>query len=415
MFLEFLLIIFSAVAYAFFSGIELAYASSNKLRLELQAPDGHFDSRSLSYIYGHQGFFLSLLWMLSVVSLLVYFISVFAFSATLYPLLNRPLLFLLSGIISLVVLVIVADVFLKLVFHFNPTSAFRFFSFPLYILTLVSKPFLSLSSKVLFNMRLKNKEDCQLSINRICRDKEYSDYCKSRMQEKDDDVDKEVKMFQNALDFSNVLIKDCIVPRTEIIAIDVESSVDQLKSMFVQLNYSRILVYKDNIDNIVGYVHSLDMFDHPHEIKDMLNPLPVVQENMPANRMLKIFLQQHKGIALVVDEFGGTSGIVTLEDIMEEIFGEIEDEHDEEEEYVSNRISKNEYLLSGRLEIEEVNEAYNLNLPLSDEYSTIAGLLLFENSVLPSKGSVIKLDNYEFSIIKISYTRIELVRLKVKN
>lgn len=264
-------------------------------------------------------------------------------------------------------------------------------------------------------MGLKNKEDCQLSINRICRDKEYSDYCKSRMQEKDDDVDKEVKMFQNALDFSNVLIKDCIVPRTEIIAIDVESSVDQLKSMFVQLNYSRILVYKDNIDNIVGYVHSLDMFDHPHEIKDMLNPLPVVQENMPANRMLKIFLQQHKGIALVVDEFGGTSGIVTLEDIMEEIFGEIEDEHDEEEEYVSNRISKNEYLLSGRLEIEEVNEAYNLNLPLSDEYSTIAGLLLFENSVLPSKGSVIKLDNYEFSIIKISYTRIELVRLKVKN
>jgi CBS domain containing-hemolysin-like protein len=214
-------------------------------------------------------FCLSLLWMLSVVSLLVYFISVFAFSANLYPLLNRPLLFLLSGIISLVVLVIVADVFLKLVFHFNPTSAFRFFSFPLYILTLVSKPFLSLSSKVLFNMGLKNKEDCQLSINRICRDKEYSDYCKSRMQEKDDDVDKEVKMFQNALDFSNVLIKDCIVPRTEIIAIDVESSVDQLKSMFVQLNYSRIWSIKITSTTLLVMCILWIWFDHPHEIKDM--------------------------------------------------------------------------------------------------------------------------------------------------
>ncbi|MCB9018464.1 MAG: hemolysin family protein [Paludibacteraceae bacterium] len=408
------LIVFTVVAYAFFSGMELAYASSNKLRLELEAPDGRFESRSLTYIYSRQGLFLSMLWLLSSLSFIVYLLSAFVFLSSQFPHIDTWLLMSMGGVASLLLLTFVSDAALRLVFRFNPTTVFRVFSLPLSVLTYLLKPIMAAFYKLLKSVGLKDSGVFHFSINRICRDKEYSDLCRSEMSEQGDDTDEEVRMFQNALDFSNVRIKDCIVPRTEIAAIDVESSLDDLKSMFVDLNYSRILVYKDNIDNILGYVHSLDMFDNPHEIKDMLNPLPVVRENMPANRMLRIFLQQHKGMALVVDEFGGTAGIVTLEDIMEEIFGEIEDEHDEDEAYVSKKMGKNEYLLSGRLEIDAVNESYGLHLPVSEEYTTIAGLLLHENYILPDKGDEVLVGRYDFSIMKVSYTRIELVRLKVR-
>jgi CBS domain containing-hemolysin-like protein len=223
----------------------------------------------------------------------------------------------------------------------------------------------------------------------------------------------EVRLFRNALEFSNVLLKDCIVPRTELEAIDVNAGIEALRQLFVESNCSRILVYKENLDNMIGYVHSSDMFDQPEDIQSLLNPLIVVPEFMAANKLLKIFLQRKKSLALVVDEFGGTSGIVTLEDMMEEIFGEIEDEHDEDE-YVAKSLNKDEYILSGRLEIEQVNEDFGLSLPVSDDYQTIAGLILAYNEILPQKGEVVELHpNFSFTIIRLVATRIDLVRLKV--
>ena len=229
-------------------------------------------------------------------------------------------------------------------------------------------------------------------------------------------AENEVEIFQNALDLSSLKLKNCIVPRTEITAIEVGSSVDELKKLFISTNFSRILVYKDNIDCIIGYVHSSDIFDKPSEISDILNPIIVVSEEMAANKLLKVLQKQKKSLALVVDEFGGTAGIITMEDLMEEIFGEIEDEYDNEEEYVQKKISNEEYLISGRLEVEETNEKFGLELPTSPDYETIAGLILTHHNILPKKGEFIKIGKkYSFEVIKVETTKIDLVKLRVTN
>lgn len=231
-----------------------------------------------------------------------------------------------------------------------------------------------------------------------------------------DKAENEVEIFQNALDLSSLKLKNCIVPRTEITAIEVGSSVDELKKLFISTNYSRILVYKDNIDCIIGYVHSSDIFDKPSEISDILNPIIVVSEEMAANKLLKVLQKQKKSLALVVDEFGGTAGIITMEDLMEEIFGEIEDEYDNEDEYVQKKISNEEYLISGRLEVEETNEKFGLDLPTSPDYETIAGLILTHHNILPKKGEFIKIGKkYNFEVIKVETTKIDLVKLRVSN
>lgn len=231
-----------------------------------------------------------------------------------------------------------------------------------------------------------------------------------------DKAENEVEIFQNTLDLSSLKLKNCIVPRTEITAIEVGSSVDELRKLFITTNYSRILVYKDNIDCVIGYVHSSDIFDKPLEISDILNPIIVVSEEMAANKLLKVLQKQKKSLALVVDEFGGTAGIITMEDLMEEIFGEIEDEYDNEEEYVQKKISNEEYMLSGRLEVEDTNEKFNLGLPTSVDYETIAGLILTHHNILPKKGEIIKIGKkYSFEVIKVETTRIDLVKLRVTN
>ncbi len=254
----------------------------------------------------------------------------------------------------------------------------------------------------------KNKE-YEISTNRSYE----LNNCAASNTEK---AENEVEIFQNALDLSTLKLKNCIVPRTEITAIEVSSSVDELRKLFISTNFSRILVYKDNIDCIIGYVHSSDIFDKPSEISDILNPIIVVSEEMAANKLLKVLQKQKKSLALVVDEFGGTAGIITMEDLMEEIFGEIEDEYDNEDEYVQKKISNEEYMLSGRLEVEETNEKFGLILPTSPDYETIAGLILTHHNILPKKGEIIKIGKkYSFEVIKVETTKIDLVKLRVTN
>ena len=224
--------------------------------------------------------------------------------------------------------------------------------------------------------------------------------------------DTEVQIYQNALDFSTVKIRDCIVPRTEIVAVDTSASLEELKNLFIESGLSKILIYKGNIDNIIGYIHSSEMFRNPADWHNHVKEVPIVPETMPAHKLMKLFMQQKKTLAVVVDEFGGTSGIVSLEDLVEEIFGDIEDEHDNTS-YVCRQIADHDYLLSGRLEIEKVNETFDLDLPESDDYLTIGGLILNTYQSFPKPNAEVAIGKYHFKIIKVTATKIELVRMKV--
>jgi CBS domain containing-hemolysin-like protein len=230
--------------------------------------------------------------------------------------------------------------------------------------------------------------------------------------ENEEEINTEVKIFQNVLDFSSIKIRDCMVPRTEIIAIEDDATIDELKTLFIEKGISKIIVYNDNIDNIIGYIHSSEMFREPKDWHDGIRQLPIVPETMNANKLMKLFMQQKRSLAVVVDEFGGTSGIVALEDLVEEIFGEIEDEHDTKT-YVAKSLGNNEYILSGRLDIEKANELFPLDLPESDEYQTIGGLILHQYQSFPKAHEIITLDKFQFRIIKVTATKIELVKLKV--
>ncbi|GHV30655.1 hypothetical protein FACS1894177_03620 [Bacteroidia bacterium] len=228
----------------------------------------------------------------------------------------------------------------------------------------------------------------------------------------DAEIDTEVRFFQNAMEFSQVKIRDCMVPRTEIIAVDKSTSLGELTSKFVETGLSKIVVYEGDIDNIVGYIHSSELFGRPADWTQSIVILPFVPENMAANKLMKTMLAEKKSMVIVVDEFGGTAGLVTLEDLVEEIFGEIEDEHDTKL-YVAKQVKDNEYVLSGRMEIDRANEMFDLNIPESDEYLTIAGFILENYQNFPKLNETILIDNFEFKIIKVTRTKIELVRLSV--
>ena len=239
-------------------------------------------------------------------------------------------------------------------------------------------------------------------------------FIQSSIQDSDnqEEIDTEIKIFQNALDFSSVKVRDCMVPRTEIVAVEDDTSLDELKERFIESGISKIIVYKENIDNIIGYIHSSEMFRDLTDWRESIRQLPFVPETMNANKLMKLFMQQKKSLAVVVDEFGGTSGIVALEDLVEQIFGEIEDEHDTNS-YVAKATGDKEYILSGRLDIEKVNELFDIELPESDEYQTVGGLILHQHQSFPKTHEIIKFDSFEFKIIKVTATKIELVKLKV--
>jgi CBS domain containing-hemolysin-like protein len=232
-------------------------------------------------------------------------------------------------------------------------------------------------------------------------------YDKNNQQEQ---IDSEVKIFQNALDFSKIKLRDCSVPRTEIVALEYGTHLDTLKQTFIETGFSKIPIYKENIDNIIGYIHASEMFEHPQEWRKYIKQIPIVPENMTAHKLMKLFMQHKKSMAIVVDEHGGTNGIVTLEDIIEEIFGEIEDEHDNRE-YFAKQINENEFILSGRMEVQQANEKFNLNIPESDEYETIAGFILHHHQHFPKLNEIIRIGEFNLRCIKVTNNRIELIRL----
>ena len=328
---------------------------------------------------------------------------------------NEFILVLIQTIISTLIILVTGEFLPKTLFKINSNFTLSLFAIPAFICYIVLYPISKFASGLSnFILRLTgtpiNKEASEKAFTKV----DLDHFIQSSIQdtENEEEINTEVKIFQNVLDFSNIKIRDCMVPRTEIIAIEDDATIDELKALFIEKGISKILVYNDNIDNIIGYIHSSEMFRELKDWRNGIRQLPIVPETMNANKLMKLFMQQKRSLAVVVDEFGGTSGIVALEDLVEEIFGEIEDEHDTKS-YVAKSLGNNEYILSGRLDIEKANELFPLDLPESDEYQTIGGLILHQYQSFTKAHEIITLDKFQFRIIKVTATKIELVKLKV--
>lgn len=328
---------------------------------------------------------------------------------------NELLMVLIQTIISTLIILVTGEFLPKTLFKINPNLMLNVFALPLSVCYVALLPISLFASGIstlflrLFGMKL-NRGASDKAFGRV--DLDYFVQTGIDNADSQESLDSEVKIFQNALDFSTIKIRDCIVPRTEVVAIDLTATLDDLKGKFVESGLSKIIVHNGNIDNVVGYIHSSEMFRNPTDWTKNVKDIPIVPETMAAHKLMKIFMQQKKTIAVVVDEFGGMHGIVTLEDLVEEIFGDIEDEHDNTS-YVCKQLSADEYILSARLEIEKVNETFDLELPKSDDYITISGLILSKHQRFPKLHEVVTVDQYQFKIIKVTATKIELVGLKI--
>ena len=393
---------------AFFSGMEIAFVSVDKLRFEMDRKGG-VSSRILSLFFRNPNDFISTMLVGNNIALVIYGIlmaQIIGDNLLAGWITNHFVMVLVQTVISTLIILVTGEF---------PNLALNVCAVPLFICYVVLYPISKFSSGVsylflrLFGMKV-NKEASAKAFGKV--DLDYFVQSSIDNAESEETLDTEVKIFQNALDFSAVKIRDCIVPRTEVVAVALDTSLEELKGRFVESGISKIIVYDGNIDNVVGYIHSSEMFRSPKDWRDHVKEVPIVPETMAAHKLMKLFMQQKKTIAVVVDEFGGTSGIVSLEDLVEEIFGDIEDEHDNTS-YICKQIGEHEYVLSARLEIEKVNETFNLELPESDDYLTVGGLILNQYQSFPKLHELVSVGKYQFKIIKVTATKIELVRLKV--
>lgn len=402
---------------AFFSGMEIAFVSVDKLRFEMDRKGG-VSSRILSLFFRNPNDFISTMLVGNNIALVIYGIlmaQIIGDNLLAGWITNHFVMVLVQTVISTLIILVTGEFLPKTLFKINPNLALNVCAVPLFICYVVLYPISKFSSGVsylflrLLGMKV-NKEASAKAFGKV--DLDYFVQSSIDNAESEETLDTEVKIFQNALDFSAVKIRDCIVPRTEVVAVALDTSLEELKGRFVESGISKIIVYDGNIDNVVGYIHSSEMFRSPKDWRDHVKEVPIVPETMAAHKLMKLFMQQKKTIAVVVDEFGGTSGIVSLEDLVEEIFGDIEDEHDNTS-YICKQIGEHEYVLSARLEIEKVNETFNLELPESDDYLTVGGLILNQYQSFPKLHELVSVGKYQFKIIKVTATKIELVRLKV--
>jgi len=405
---------------AFFSGMEIAFVSSNKLKIEVDKNKDLLPARILSGFARRQSRFIGAMLLGNNIALVIYGI----YSARLLhdPLLSiipqgfgsEALLLILQTIISTMLILVVAEFLPKMLFRINPNKILEFFAIPTYVIYILIYPaillFIGLSELILhfvFRISITQPDysfsavdlDHYLKESAILQPAEHEDF-------------QEIQMFQNVRDLGNIKLRECMVPRNEIAAINSNESIDVLNGYFIETGHSKIPVYLDSIDNIVGYVHLYDLFRKPARISDIIKPVMIVPETMPANKLLNMFISERKSVALVVDEFGGTAGMLTIEDIIEEIFGEIDDEFDVEE-LIENQLDNDEYLLSGRLEIDYLNQKYGLKLAESDDYETLAGYIIHHHESIPVINEEIMIDGFLFTIVQATDTKIEQVLLRL--
>ena len=412
--------IVSLLLSALFSGVEMAFVTSDRVRLELDVNRGGFISRIVNRFYSNSDLFISTILVGNNVVLVVYGIGAAALIEpvleNIYP--NEFFVLLGQTLISTFIILLCGEFFPKTIFGINPNTSFRIMALPISVFYVILYPvsvFTSWVSRVL--MRLSGVKDSDKRM-RMLSVGELNDYIEETiddMEEKKQEVDNEVKIFRNALDFSSTHVRDCMIPRNEIVAVNIDTvSRDELASIFTSTGRSKVIVYRDDIDSIIGYIHVSELFDPTIDWKEQIKPVLYTPENMLANVMMRRLLTQKRSIAIVIDEFGGTAGMLTLEDLMEEICGNIEDEHD------NSRLTAREtepgvFEFSGRCEIAEINERFDLDIPEDDAYQTLAGYILHTTGTIPAQGESVLIAPYRFEILKKSANRLELIRAFVDN
>jgi len=414
-----MLILLTLILSVFFSGMETAFVSSNKLRIELDKKTGSFGSGIVASLNRKPEHFIVTMLIGNNIALVLYGLWLAGPLEKLFGgITSSGLLILLIQIfISALIIILIAEFLPRALFRRSPNLLLKVFSIPTALFYGILYPFTIFIIK-LSNLLLRIVSGVKAGENESKEvfSKFDLDELVSEVHDEDNEIDLEehdIKIFQNALDLANVRVKACMIPRTEIVALPAISSLQELEQTFIETGHSNILIFEKSIDNIIGYFRLRDLFATPENVKDLVRKLPIVPESMAANKLLKLFVEQNKKLALVVDEFGGTSGLVTLEDVLEEIVGDIEDEHDSYE-LVERKIGDNEYLFSGRIEIDYINEEYGLSLPESDEYETLAGLVLSKKGDIPKINATIDTGKYLIRVVRVSETRIELLNVKKK-
>ncbi len=414
---QYQIILLSLFFSALFSGLEIAFISASKLKMELDKKKSK--TKWLFSIYNSPSKLIATLLLGNNISLVFYG---FAISKVLNQPIqhflgslssNQFLILVIQTILSTVLILIIAEFIPKIAFRKNPNYILQFFSLPLYLIYYLFLPFISLINWIakllfrLFNLQFKDEEYTLSPI-------ELNDFVQEITNTEEESVlgEQEKVLFKNAIEFRNIKIRECMVPRTEISALEINDTVDKVQKVLTKTGHSKIMIYKENIDNIIGYVHAFDIFSKPKNIENILRENPIIPESMLANHVLSLFIKQNKSIAVVVDEFGGTSGIVTLEDIMEEIFGEIEDEFDQGK-LVDKNPAKNLFIFSARIEIDFINEKYDLDIPECEDYETLAGYIIHEYGSIPKVKDRLHIDHYQIEVLKASETRIELIKMEV--
>ena len=414
-----IIILICLVFSAFFSGIEIAFISANKLKVQLDKKQGKLSSLLVSWFYERTDFFIATMLVGNNISLVIYGLQT---AKVLEPIINKWVthdiwVLIIQTFIATLVILLTAEFLPKTLFRIRPNKAVKVFSFPLLVFYVLLFPitWIAVASSNILLKRIFRSTPGRESNKSVFSKVDLTHLVSQNIgsQNSDDNIDHEMKLFQNALDFSNIKLRECMIPRTEIAAVEILENIENLTQLFIETGFSRILIYEENIDKVIGYAHHADLFKHPKDIRSIVRPVPIVPESMPANKLLQQLLSDQLSAAIVVDEFGGTAGLVTTEDVLEEIFGEIEDEHDFQS-HVEDQISEYEFRLSGRLEIDFLNEKYNFDLPISEEYETLAGLILDINESIPPVNESIQVGNFKFTILKSSETRIELVKLDIQ-
>jgi len=419
--MELTVIIICLLLSAFFSGMEIAYISSNKIYLEIEKKQDTFLSKILTKITEKPSKFIATMLVGNNIAIVVYgffmgdllmnWINSFGF------LLSEFSNLLLQTIISTLIILVTSEFLPKVFFQIYSNSLMKFFAFPTYIFYLVFNyisTFIIWISDFILKKFFNTEGDYVPSFfSKV----ELGNYINEQMSSVEDheDVDSEIQIFQNALEFSGVKARDIMTPRTELVAIDIYDSVVELRELFIKTGYSKILVYQNSIDDIIGYVHSFELFKKPRSIKSVMIPVEYVPETIFIKDGLNLLTKKRKSVAVILDEYGGTSGIMTVEDIIEELFGEIEDEHDSDEELVEQQLDETSYLFSARLDVEYLNQEYKLNIPENDSYGTLGGFIVNTSKEIPQKGNQITIDNFHFVIEAATNTKIEVVKMTISD
>ncbi len=408
--------IVSLIFSALFSGVEIAYITSDRVRVELDVKKGGLISNIINRYYSDQEFFISTILVGNNIMLVIYGMGA---AALLEPWLesicpNEIFILLMQTLISTGIILLTGEFFPKAIFRINPNRSLKLFAFPVFVFYVILYPLSSFTSglsKLLMRLCGVKNQDSRLGVLSVGDLNQYIEKTIDEQITEQDEIEHEVKIFHNALDFSSTRLRDCMIPRNEIVAVEIDRTTRaELSNMFTVSGRSKIIVYRGDIDNVLGYIHVSELFDAKLDWREQLKPVVFAPESLLANKMMRRLLAEKRSMAVVVDEFGGTSGLVTLEDLVEEIFGDIQDEHDHKRTSV-HEVAPGVYEASGRMEIAELNDTLHLDIPEEDEYQTLAGYILFNTGTIPAQGTQVQLGNLSFEILKKTATRLESIRI----